>query len=61
MALIIFLYLALIFVMFNLIVQLVFYLKDATERLRLKIILNRQIKPKEANIKFAKVGKARSS
>jgi len=61
MALIIFLYLALIFVMFNLIVQLVFYLKDATERLRLKIILNRQIKPKKANMKFAKVGKARSS
>ncbi len=62
MVIIVFLYLAMIFVLLNLIVQIGLYVKDINERARLRMSLNRQVKPpKQEGIKFAKVGKLRSS
>lgn len=61
MAIIMFLYLAIILVLINLIVQVALYLKDIKERISLKMSLSRQIKPREASIKFVRVGKIRSS
>jgi hypothetical protein len=53
MIVIIFLYFAVVFVLLNLIVQVLLYLKDAKERLSLKLSLSRQIgPPKNANAKL---------
>lgn len=61
MAIILLLYLALIFVLVNLVLQIAFYLRDAKERISLKISLKRQVKPKDAGVGLARVGKIRST
>jgi len=55
MAVVLFLYLAMIVVVINLVIQIALYFKDVRERLALKVRLKRQIRPKEAGIKFASV------
>lgn len=53
MAVIIFLYFAVVFVLLNLIVQVLLYLKDARERLSLKLSLSKQTRPpKHADVKL---------
>lgn len=53
MVVIIFLYFAMVFVLLNLIVQVLLYFKDAKERLSLKLRLSKQIgSPKHADVKL---------
>jgi len=53
MAIIIFLYFVMVFVLLNLIMQVLLYLKDTNERLSLKLSLSRQVgPPKHVDVKL---------
>lgn len=61
MVIIFVLYLLMIFVLLNLIVQVLLYLKDVKERVSLKVSLRRQVRPQELGVKFSGAAKVRST